>query len=201
MGRPTKTFSDKLKTIQKGLAASDFSMKLTELKENLPSKIDALQNIGFDIQNTALEGIPFQISLLQSNLCSDQEIAETLNISIKAVKKYKRIPGYDTLLGQMSCAIWSDLRLLAQARIAKTLELDDSSVELAKWVLEATGDVQSSRPVTVNQTRNQTLVMNQGNNPNNPGNGMIPVDQIAESFYEVMNRTKSVTPPPRTLSH
>jgi hypothetical protein len=208
MAQNNLPLKDKLKRLNRQLKFDGIQPQLELLRIHQPTQIQAIQSIADDVRGTSLEGLPFTIALLKSKLLSDQEIARELDIPVRAVRKFSQVEGFQMLMTRLSPAIWSDLILQAQATILRGLLSPDlrEATELAKWLLERTGQVASDRPMNVHD--HKTLVIN-GAGPGQaqptalPGEVMrSPVEELAEAVMKRFesNSQKAKSAPPIRIS-
>lgn len=198
----------KVKALNRKLKETDISAQLEALQHSAPHQIAAIQSLATKIKGTELEGLPFTIAMMKAKLLPDRAIAEELDIPLKAVRKYSQVDGFQTLLTQMMPCIWSDLILAAQACLMHHISVE-KNLNAAQWLLEALGQVASSRPLT-NHTH-QTLVLN-GGTPIPGAAGALPsgeapaltVENLAEAMFKRLTdnqKTSNGAPPPIRLSH
>lgn len=198
----------KVKALNKKLKESDISLQLDALGASAPHQIAAIQGLAVKIRGTELEGLPFTIAMMKAKLLPDKAIAEELGIPLKAVRKYSQVDGFGTLLTQMMPCIWSDLILASQACLMHHISVE-KNLNAAQWLLEALGQVASSRPLT-NHTH-QTLVL-QGGTPIAGPNGAIAsgdvpsltVENLAEAMFKRLTdnqKQSGGSAPPVRLSH
>ena len=192
-------FNIKLDQLDRRLKTCNVEKHLQHLLGQQPEKIQALVTIADEVKDTPLQGLPYTIAVLKSNFMTEKQIAEELSISVREVKEIYRTPNFTHLVNQMQGAIWSDLILEAQATIRHHL-IEKGDKELAKWVLESTGQVQSSRPVNLHQHNNKTLVLgnsgiNQQAQSDNTENIITSAEMIAEALVNRMNKSSSEPPP------
>lgn len=208
MAQNNPPLKEKLKRLNRQLKFDGIQPQLDMLRIQQPVQIQAIQSVADEVRGTPLEGLPFTIALLKSKLLSDQEISLELEIPVRAVRKFSQVDGFQMLITRLSPAIWSDLILQAQATILRGLQSPDirEATELAKWLLERTGQVASDRPMNIHD--HKTLVINgagpgQGQVPALPGEPMkSPVEELAEAVMRRFetNSQKSKSAPPITLS-
>lgn len=198
----------KIAKLNRKLKSEDVAVQLEKLQAAQPAQIAAIQGIATKIRGTELEGLPFTIALMKAKLLSEKAIAEELDIPLRAVRKYSQVPGFDTLITQLTPAIWSDMILAAQATLMHHISVE-KNLEAAKWLLEVLGQVASNRPLT-NHTH-QTLVLNGGTPiPGMGGVGQLPggggsvtVENLAAAMMQRLTENHKNTggPPPTPLSH
>ena len=189
------------KALNRQLRDTDVSEQLEKLEINHPTQINAIQKVAKSVQYSELAGLPFTIALMKAKLLSDKQIAEELDIPLKAVRKYSQVEGFNDLLLQLTPTIWSDLILSAQATLMYHISVE-KNLEAAKWLLESIGQVASSRP----QHTHQTLVLNQGagsqGGTGSPQN--MNVENVAEALFQRLNANQKESNkmiPPIHLSH
>ncbi len=207
------SMTQKLNQLNRKMKTSDFRSNLATIQETLPQK-ELLHLVGLakDVKDTPLEGMPFLIASLKAKLKTEKEIADIISsrtgtkVSVGAIQKCTQLPGFTNLVTQMMPGIWQDLTLMAQATIAYHLQFRQD-VELAKWLLESTGQVASSRPLAM--TDNRTVILNGGAiGPGNAQNNQMPtmsqsIDQVAMGIMNRLTQNIKISetePPPTVIS-
>lgn len=155
-----KDLKEKLVKLDRTLRCSDVRDSLERLKIRQPEQIQQISTISTELKGTELEGIPFEIAIRKAKLMSDKEIADDLDMPLRAVRKFSQVKGFGTLLNQLSTTLWSEITLAAQARLLATIQYGEQrdAIDTSKWILERTGQVMSAAPGALH--KHETIVMN-----------------------------------------